>query len=533
MSIAWSASGEIDGHARKLARAIAKGRLPRRSAELEDYLMRAPQDLIAAFEGMSRHLGHEGTVEPLGLAYLYLLERLLENLRCRVDDGYSDAAELIDLFQSTIVRQVRGGLVDTSLLEHVGHALHEARIAASEEFAETATQYLAAEGKAGGSSTDLQSIIEGILASAEGDLLALAQGLAALSGSMTVEMRRMLVDSLVQSGVVGAGSLSVLFLLDQDRLVRVGIAAKLKSAVRILTSEDLRRLITIRNWRPDAERSAVDAVIRRARESGVFCAPWPVNQLEEIHATCVDGAGAQGCLMVSAAGRKKRLSSILTKGGIVDAWTSEPESTRRVVSQIADAISSTPLMPVLREYLDSIVGHHLALLAEEGKVPPVGLLQVAETIGAVDWQPRRMDMEGELAALAAELPPAMLEPEKVRAALEASGQLEAIAEISESWFEADPETERLASSFRGSTDQKATQILATILTSRRDEWAERVLRAALWLKQGSGGSERGWQELVLVARALAEKDELTGIGLMRGIALRTVEAAYNAVESRN
>jgi len=106
----------------------------------------------------------------------------------------------------------------------------------------------------------------------------------------------------------------------------------------------------------------------------------------------------------------------------------------------------------------------------------------------------------------------MLEPEKVRAALEASGQLEAIAEISESWFEADPETERLASSFRGSTDQKATQILATILTSRRDEWAERVLRAALWLKQGSGGSERGWQELgcILINDSLGARKVIQG-----------------------
>jgi hypothetical protein len=42
-------------------------------------------------------------------------------------------------------------------------------------------------------------------------------------------------------------------------------------------------------------------------------------------------------LLVSLAGRKKRISSILTKGGVADAWSGEPESPRRIEAALADS----------------------------------------------------------------------------------------------------------------------------------------------------------------------------------------------------
>src|SRR5258705_5323057 len=143
----------------------------------------------------------------------------------------------------------------------------------------------------------------------------------------------------------------------------------------------------MRNWRPENERAAVDAVIRKARAVGLDCAPWEAGSIEAIVATAVDGATAQGFLLISPVGRKKRISSVLIKGGIADAWSGEPESVRQIEMSLAAAGMDTPTLAVSRSYLDRIVAHELALSIERREAPPFGLLQVAETIGGAALQP--------------------------------------------------------------------------------------------------------------------------------------------------
>jgi hypothetical protein len=54
---------------------------------------------LPAFTGAARHLPPAGDDESLAIGYLFLLQRLLECLRCRTDQGYADAARLIADFQ--------------------------------------------------------------------------------------------------------------------------------------------------------------------------------------------------------------------------------------------------------------------------------------------------------------------------------------------------------------------------------------------------------------------------------------------------
>src|SRR4029079_2521849 len=119
---------------------------------------------------------------------------------------------------------------------------------------------------------------------------------------------------------------AVLLLLDPSSVVRHSVAKALTQVAASLTSTEIRRLNAMRNWRPENERAEVDTVIRKARAAGIDCAPWEAGSIETIVATSVDGATAQGFLLISPLGRKKRISSVLTKGGIADAWSGEPES---------------------------------------------------------------------------------------------------------------------------------------------------------------------------------------------------------------
>src|ERR1700716_1761468 len=131
MSRAQPKSPSTDEHARRIARAIAKGHPPPFSDAFDRYCESSPREIFAAFTGLARHMPPTGKDEPLAMAYLFLLHRLLEHLRSRTDRGYEDAAKLIADFQADVVAQVEAGSADGRLLAFVGGGLHQAQIPGS------------------------------------------------------------------------------------------------------------------------------------------------------------------------------------------------------------------------------------------------------------------------------------------------------------------------------------------------------------------------------------------------------------------
>ena len=133
MSRAQPKSSPTDEHARRIARAIAKGRPPPFSDDLDRYCENSPRAIFAAFAGAARHMPPAGKDEALAIGYLFLLQRVLEHLRYRTDRGYADAARLIADFQAEVVARVEAGDVDRRMLAFVGGALHQSKIPASPE----------------------------------------------------------------------------------------------------------------------------------------------------------------------------------------------------------------------------------------------------------------------------------------------------------------------------------------------------------------------------------------------------------------
>src|SRR2546430_8565914 len=95
MSRAQPKISPTDQHARRIAAAIAKGRLPALTPDLDHYLESSPREIFTAFAGVARHMPPAGKDETLAFGYLFLLQGLLEHLRYRTDSGYADAARLI------------------------------------------------------------------------------------------------------------------------------------------------------------------------------------------------------------------------------------------------------------------------------------------------------------------------------------------------------------------------------------------------------------------------------------------------------
>jgi hypothetical protein len=131
MSRAQPNSSPTDQHARRIAAAIARGRPPVLTPDLDLYLESSPQEIFAAFEGAARHMPPAGKDETLAFGYLFLLQQLLEHLRYRTDRGYADAARLIADFQAEVASRVEAGHIDRRMLSFVGGALHQSKIPTS------------------------------------------------------------------------------------------------------------------------------------------------------------------------------------------------------------------------------------------------------------------------------------------------------------------------------------------------------------------------------------------------------------------
>jgi hypothetical protein len=517
-----------DEHARRIARAIAKGRPPPFGADLDRYCEDSPGEVFAAFAGAARHMPPAGTDEALAVGYLFLLQRLLEHLRYRTDSGYPEAAKLIADFQADAVARVEAGDIHSTMLAFVGGALHQAKIPASPELAAATAKHAFDEDEVGELPADVSAALGAILDACGGDQFQAVGSLSETGHAMPEEARAAMAAALADAGTPELRGLAVLFLLDADSAVRRAVAQALARVAAALSPIDIRRLIAMRNWRPENERGEVDAIIRSARAAGIDCAQWEAGSVETILASAIDGVAAQGFLIMSPAGRKKRVSSILTKGGIADAWSSAPESRRQIEVSLVGAGMDAPMLAVSRSYLDRMVAHHLALSTEKGAAPPFGLLQVAETIGGADWRPARMTLADTLAELMAEVPTAMREPAAVAALLRKSDKLPGLAGVSHCWFEDDPQAARAAKQARGrNRAQVAAYLVQSVIARRRERWAEILARTAAWMREAPEHDGLCWRELAIVAKALADGRDISEIALMRDIALRTIEVLRN------
>ncbi|HEY4919642.1 MAG TPA: hypothetical protein VII40_06020 [Xanthobacteraceae bacterium] len=534
MGRAQPKSSPTDEHARRIARALATGRPPPLDDDLERYCGSSPREVFAAFAGAARHMPPGGKDAALALGYVVLLQRLLEHLRYRTDCGHADAAKLIAEFQAHVAAQVAAGRVDDGMLAYVGGALHQSKIPASPALA-AATAKLAADHAPASVPVDVRAALAGMLESCGGDPFTAVGMLAEATHAMPVENRVTLAGALALCGVPEARGVAVLLLLDESAQVRGAVAAALAQVAGALTPTEVRRLIAMRNWRPERERGKIDAIVRTARAGGIECACWDAGGVEKLAATAIDGAMAQALVLVSPAGRKKRMSSILFKGGIADAWSGEPEPLRRLEATLAGMHG--PILAVSRAYVDRTVAHHLAIGSEAGQAPPFGLLQVAETIGGADWQPARMDFAETLAGLMSDVPKPMCEPAAVASLLRRSGELADLEVVAQPWFEDDPaiaETvERARGGDRADRAKLAAYLLAVPMQPHRHKWAELFLRTALWMREASPSGDLCWRELAIVAKALADGRDMSEIGLMRDIALRTIAVLDAADPARH
>jgi hypothetical protein len=518
---------KLHRYADQIARKLQKGKPPAPTEQMVVYLDNHLEEVFDSLDGFIQQLDRERPeADALAYAYLFLLGLQLEYLRYRIDRDYDWAKQLLERFQDRLVARVRQGKLSREALSLVTAALREAKIRPSSDLVAVTEEAMGVEEPADVASGEIDSLLQEIATQCADDIFEICNSLAEAAYAMPIELRSFLAAQMAQYPSPVIREAAALMVLDADEPVRRDVALSLAQRAELLTPTGLRRLIAIRNWLPEDERQLIDRAVREARRKGIDCAPWnPVGSVE-IHSSGIDGSGAQGFLIVSPEGRRRRLSSLLLKQavGVIDAWTGDTTSKRDIARTLEDAGAMTSMMLVSRGYLDRAVCHHLHVGLTTGAVPPAGVLQVAEIVGATEWRPAELDLRETLRELTEDLPEELRTAAGVNVVLQTSALWATIGEIADSWFEDDQEVEDLLHGSRTRhTERLARRVLAEIVENRRRKWAEQFVWLALWLKEGPQPRRLPWQQFAILAREISDGRPLDEIPLMWDIALRTVD----------
>jgi hypothetical protein len=298
-----------------------------------------------------------------------------------------------------------------------------------------------------------------------------------------------------------------------------------------ITQETLRRLILSRNWHSDNVRADIDRTIADARRAGVQCAQVREIEITEILASPVDGASAQGFWVIGRNKGEHLVASILVKlsEGIIDAWVTPPMPASEIKRMSQAFKTDGGAQPVTAWLLERMVGHGLATGLCRNTAVPVGLLEVAETLGISGWKPELVNPEKLLVSLRQELAPHM--PVAIGKVLAESESWPMSLPFASSWFEDDRDVDELLS--RLLTAKRLTAAVCTravdavvrdILQPRRSQWVERLALTTLWLTAATGRPQIAPEKMLLVAEQVVAAESLGGAGLMRGVAQMTVNA---------
>jgi len=517
-------------HAQRLSKRLAKGLAPQLSEDLRFLLEDNPAWIMDSLKGLLEALdppGAEGNW--LVEAYSLLLGQQLEFLRYGIDRGFQGSIDLAHQFQHRVVGLARNGVLPAVLLSRIAVLLRDAKLPPIPELFETVSDLMSET--AAPDDFDPQEL-PAFLASLAKDIgdepFEAARAITEITYAMPPEALAMLANLILNDPRSGLCETVPLMLLDDRAEARQGLARVLLQHARALSPVAMRRLIVLRNWLPENERPPIDETVKAARRQGVICASWPDAREIEIYASAVDGSGAQGFLLLSKEKRKYTFSSILIRlgKGILDAWSQTGLSKRERDSMMEHMENEMPILRISRDYLNQAIQHQLATVDGGSALPPIGLLQVAETIGASTWLPQRLELGEGINRLLQELPRELLEPAAVDHVLTHSATWAERSGVTESWFEDDQAViDVLASTRSSQLTALARKVLTEVIQPRALKWAERCLWAALWCKEGPRELRAFWPNFLLVARALRDDHPLKSISLMSEIADLSVEVA--------
>ncbi|HUN39601.1 MAG TPA: hypothetical protein VMU81_04870 [Acetobacteraceae bacterium] len=531
--------------AKHLRRRIRGANLPELSREDSAWLENEPQCLWPILDGAIAAATAKKRDDKLIAAWQFLLGEQLTLIRYRAERGRDWAEQMLDDYQERLIRiALAETLTHEDLLPLVtvlGQARVEVKPALSEALMGTGPGLPASvqPDKA------LDQLVRPLIDQMAGQVTSAFEVIEAMNETASVlpaEIRCFMAHELALSPHAVMRETVPLMLLDANEDVRraATLALDQTAAPETLSPVSLRRAIALRNWIPEADRTALDQAIRKARTKGVQPAQWQPAVDHVARASPIDGSGAQSIVFTGTSGRTGLFAGLLLKQGfgVREAWCSPDTPRREIASAVAELQRRVASPQVERAFVDVAVQNAIAAGVGQAHPPDPALLQIAEAANGSDWKDRALDVPAESERLAAELPAEQRTDAAVSASLARMAAWMKHNPLTEPWFEDDAQVNELLGTMRRRSPAAASRaLLDGPMGARRSIWAERFLVTALWARAatpgqpaplGTGARAITWRDMAVLACELLSARPLHENPVMQEIAAHTVAAARSA-----
>jgi hypothetical protein len=374
---------------------------------------------------------------------------------------------------------------------------------------------------------DISDFLADLARHFDGDAFAIHTQLAEQAATFPEAHRSGMAMALLGASFPSVREAAIGWLLDAGTTTRRDVVDLLEQAAArgLVSGTMLRRMISLRNWLPEAERPGLDTVVKACRLKGVEVAPLAVAKVADGMASGIDGSGAQSLFVLVKEGRKYAVASLLVKQGIGvrDAWVSHGMTKVQAEGMLDSIEFQMEQFDTSIDYMRLTLGHALSVNAQSGDLPPFGLLDFLETLGVATANPEALPGGVLLERLINDIPGRMRDPASVKRALKDSCRWPEEYGFLASWFEDGGDLDALLGGKQLSFSQRAALVLDQYLPTRRAVWAEKLCWTALMLRHDPEKNADGL-DFVLVAREVAGDKSLAEIPVMTGVAAMTVEA---------
>ncbi len=472
-------------------------------------------------------------------AALLLLSGVMDILRTDIERRRPQANKKMEFWQNSLARQIFTRGVAIELGAEVTQVLLNTRIEILPQLHQANTTRLFEMVPPENSivAPDPGSAIEPLMASiAEIGIDSAFEMVDALLQMMAIgntEVQLAMYEVMFCSETIMAREAAMLMLFHPREEVRARVAEFLAEADgSLFTPVILRRLIVTRNWFPETLRQKLDQAIANARRARIECAPLNGSEKVQAYASSIDGAHAQTLQIIIPLNQQGyRCCSMMAKkgSGLADSFVLELEDKKHLQEFLEMLTFETGSCAVGMSYIDQRICQALADGSCCGKVPNHWLVAIAEQLGRDQWKAVPFDIDREIEALGSAVGKGKLSVKSAKKALRASSHWPRTEAFACSWFEDDCELDRTLDRLliKGDIDDfqiSINLVVNEILESRRDEWLERLVLTAIWLKAAQRPPVP-WKQVYYVAAAVADiKVPLTEIPLMQAIAENSVLA---------
>lgn len=532
----------------KASKSLGKGRYPNLSEQDNDFLNQAQETALPLID----RLATTDRSDDYYSACLVFLAQALGNIRYNYERGERWAKRLYQEVDTALRNNL--SRISRDMLLGILQAFYEARLEVPDSLKTEAADELIEDNVDSVDDEALreqgQRMINAFFAENPG---LTAFELAGIFFQSLHSMPEYAIDpilvSLAENEQPVAQDAAILFLLHPNAAMRKRSTLVLAHlfADKSLSPTSLRRLITIRQWMPAAERLEVDTLIAAQRKRAVRFSDSPLPpDTVRYEASIFDGSGVQLIHFEIKRGKSTRIAGLLVKEkiGIRDAWItpeSLPEKELRAGRKMLAQDSELIILPVSEAYVRQIASHYITLNNENGETPEPALLEIYEALGIDGWRAETADLDEILADLLHEMAPKGLSPTWIQESLARSGRLYEANELP-SWFELssriDEVINRHTSLFKGrphvNFDDALDELCATGFEYVRQKWTALFTWMALMVRsQPTSKNRLLWQDFATLAFVLAQGQPMGAIPLMESMIYESLHASIDSMKVRS